>query len=168
VYPKVAEQKPQLTAITEAKMSLQEWAETGGLHPHKTSAKEVASLLAIVERDLVDAQSQISADWRFGIAYNAALRLCTILLYASGYRAEKDTENDRTAAALPLILYYRKDDAEYLEKCRAKFNTAENEMAGVATENEVSELLEFVKDLRADVLYWLHQCHPYLTSKKPA
>lgn len=149
-------------------MSLQEWAETGGLHPHKTSAKEVASLLAIVERDLVDAQTQISADWRFGIAYNAALTLCTILLYASGYRAEKESLLDRTTAALPLILYYRKDDYEYLETCKAKWNAAENRVPGVATEKDVSELVEFVKDLRADVLYWLQQCHPHLTAKKPA
>jgi len=146
-------------------MSLQEWADSGGLRPHKTSAKEVASLLAIVERDLVDAQSQISADWRFGIAYNAALTLCTVLLYASGYRAEKDSEHDRTAAALPLILYYRKDDAEYIESCRAKLNTAEYERVGVAKEKDVSELVEFVKDLRADVLHWLQQSHPELAPK---
>ncbi|HKA21298.1 MAG TPA: hypothetical protein VKN18_23680 [Blastocatellia bacterium] len=148
-------------------MSLQEWAETGGLHPHKTSAKEVATLLAIVERDLADAQSQISADWRFGIAYSAALKLCTILLSASGYRAEKDSEHDRTTVALPLILYYRKDDAEYLETCRAKWNAAEYDRAGVATEKDVAELVEYVKDLREDVLYWLQQCHPDLTPKKP-
>jgi hypothetical protein len=146
-------------------MSLQEWADSGGLHPHKTSAEEVASLLAIVERDLADAQGQISADWRFGIAYNAALTLCTILLNASGYRAEKDLEQDRATDALPLILYYRKDDAEYLEKCRTKFITAEYEVSGVATEKDVSELVEFVKDLRDDVLYWLQQCHPDLTPK---
>lgn len=52
-------------------------------------------MLAIVERDLVDAEGEISADWRFGIAYNAALKLCTILLDASGYRPE------RALAALP-------------------------------------------------------------------
>jgi len=143
-------------------MSLQEWAQTGGLHPHKTSAKEIGSLLAIVERDLTVAQSQISADWRLPIAYNAALTLCIILLYASGYRAEKDSEQDRTTAALPLILYYRKDDAEYLETCRTKSITAKCEMSGVATESDVAELIEFVKDLRADVLYWLKECHPDL------
>jgi hypothetical protein len=38
----------------------------------------------------------------------------------------------------------------------------------VATETDVSELVEFVKDLRADVVYWLQQCHPDLTSKKSA
>jgi hypothetical protein len=46
-------------------------------------------LLSIVDRDLKDAREQaISPDWRLGIAYNAALKLCTVLLHASGYRAE--------------------------------------------------------------------------------
>lgn len=85
-------------------MSLKQWAENGWLRPHRTSAQEVADLLAIVERDLADAQGEISADWRFGIAYNAALKLCTLLLYVSGYRPEKNLAHYRTLAALPLIL----------------------------------------------------------------
>jgi hypothetical protein len=148
-------------------MSLQEWAESGGLHPHKTNAREIASLLAVVERDLVDAQSQISTDWRFGIAYNAARTLCTILLYASGYRAEKDSQDDHTIGALPLILYYRKDDADYLKACRMKWDTAKNAKS-VATEKDCSELVEFVKELRDDVIYWLQQCRPDFTAKNPA
>lgn len=35
-------------------------------------------MLAIVDRDLADAGGNISPDWRFGIAYNGALKLCTI------------------------------------------------------------------------------------------
>lgn len=65
-------------------MSLKQWADNGWLKPHRTSREEVNHLLAIVERDLNDAQRDISADWRFGIAYNAALKLCRILLFAEG------------------------------------------------------------------------------------
>ena len=130
-------------------MSLKQWADNGWLRPHKTSPKEVAGLLAIVERDLVDAEGNISADWRFGIAYNAALKLCTILLHASGYRPEKALQHYRTIAALPLVLGdERKDDADYLETCRTKRNTAEYEMTGVATKQDASELVAFVKELR--------------------
>jgi hypothetical protein len=75
-------------------MSLKQWADNGWLRAHKTSTKEVSGLLAIVERDLVDAEGEISADWRFGIAYNAALKLCTILLHASGYRPERALQHD--------------------------------------------------------------------------
>jgi hypothetical protein len=56
-------------------MTLQQWAENGWLRPHKTSAKEIKDLIRIVERDLKDAAEDISTDWQFGIAYNAALKL---------------------------------------------------------------------------------------------
>ncbi len=74
-------------------MSLHDWAESGWLKPHKTGRQEVAGLLGIVERDLADAGQGISADWKFGIAYNAALRLCTILLHAEGYRPERTLQH---------------------------------------------------------------------------
>jgi len=68
-------------------MSLKQWADNGWLKPHKTSRREIGSLLAIARRDLADARADtISDDWRFGIAYNAALKLCTVLLRAEGYR----------------------------------------------------------------------------------
>jgi hypothetical protein len=57
------------------KMSLQSWLDNGWLRGHKTSKKEIADLLKIIDRDLQDAAGSISADWRFGIAYNAALKL---------------------------------------------------------------------------------------------
>jgi hypothetical protein len=69
-------------------MSLQDWANSGWLRAHKTSKQEIQLLMAIVDRDLKDArQKGVSADWRFGIAYNAALKLCTVLLYVEGFRA---------------------------------------------------------------------------------
>lgn len=86
------------------KMSLQKWVEYGWLRSHKSSNKEIADLLRIIDRDLQDAAGEISSDWRFGIAYNAALKLCTILLYAEGYRPEKNLQHYRTIQSLPVIL----------------------------------------------------------------
>src|SRR5436190_18294274 len=117
-------------------MSLEQWAKNGWLRPHKPSRREIAVLLEIVDRDLKDAEEgDISSDWKFGIAYNAALKLCTILLHASGYRPEKNLAHYRTLQALPLILGERhKDDANYLDTCRTKRNTAEDDRAGVTTD----------------------------------
>ena len=71
-------------------MSLQQWHKNGWLRPYETSRKQVADLFDIVERDLADASTtRLSSDWQFGIAYNAALKLCTILLYAKGYRPDR-------------------------------------------------------------------------------
>lgn len=144
-------------------MSLKQWADNGWLRSHKSSRQEISDLMAIIERDLKDAEGEISADWRFGIAYNAALKLCTILLYASGYRPEKNLAHYRTLAALPVILgKERSDDAHYLDACRTKRNTVEYDMAGAATNEEAAELVAFVKELREDMVSWLGKNHPDL------
>lgn len=142
-------------------MTLKQWQSNGWLKPHKTSAGEIGNLLAIVKRDLHDAlETGISADWRFGIAYNAALKLCTILLCAEGYKPEKTLAHYRTLQALPLISgEKRKADAEYLDTCRAKRNIVEYDSAGGATEANAAELVEFAKNLEKDVLCWLKKEH---------
>lgn len=145
-------------------MSLSQWASNGWLRSHKTSAEEIGNLLAIVKRDLHDAgEDAISADWRFGIAYNAALKLCTVLLYAEGYRPEKALAHYRTLQAMPLILGEEcKADADYLDSCRAKRNTVEYDLVGGATDADADELMEFVKTLESDVVEWLKEHHPIL------
>ncbi|MEW6660232.1 MAG: hypothetical protein AB1424_16420 [Thermodesulfobacteriota bacterium] len=100
-------------------MTLQQWADNGWLETHVTSPEEIANLLAIADRDLADAAGGISPDWRFGIAYNAALKLCTILLYAEGYRAARTLQHYRSIQALQLILGpEHRADADYLDACR--------------------------------------------------
>lgn len=61
------------------------YVRNGWLKAEPTSGDEINKLLAIVDRDLKDATESISPDWQFGIAYNAVLKLCTILLRAEGY-----------------------------------------------------------------------------------
>lgn len=142
-------------------MSLTSWADNGWLRPHKTDKEEISNLLNIVERDINDAnQVVVSSDWRFGIAYNAALKLCTILLYVEGYRPEKTLAHYRTLQALPLIMGKSKDDdADYLESCRTKRNIAEYDYVGGTTESEANELIKFVLELKNDVINWLRETH---------
>lgn len=144
-------------------MSLKQWADNGWLNPHRTSREEISNLLNIVERDLTDAQADISPDWRFGIAYNAALKLCRILLAAEGYRPSHTLQHYRTLAALPEILgNVRKADAEYLDDCRKKRNIVEYDYVGGASESDADELIVFVKAFKDDVITWLQKHHPEL------
>ncbi len=148
-------------------MTLEQWSNNGWLRAHKTSPQEIGNLLAIVERDINDAsQSEISADWSFGIAYNAALKLCTVLLYSRGYKAERNLQHYRTIQALPLILgSERKNDTDYLDSCRAKRNIVEYDYVGGVTRDNAVELIEFVKELKCDVESWLKINHPELCIK---
>jgi hypothetical protein len=144
-------------------MRLQQWKANGWLQAHQTTPGQIADLLAIVDRDLEDSMRDLSPDWQFGIAYNAALKLCTILLYASGYRPEKSLAHYRTLASLPIILgASRKDDADYLETCRVKRNTAEYDTAGTVSQSEADELRNFTKELHQSVVAWLRANHPTL------
>ncbi len=145
-------------------MTLKDWEANGWLRPHKTSRQEIGDLLAIMHRDLTDARAGvISDDWRFGIAYNAALKLCTVLLYAEGYRPVQSLAHYRTLQALPLILGEdRKADADYLDACRTKRNTVEYSSVGSATRADADELIEFVESLKRDVMEWLHSRRPDL------
>ena len=145
-------------------MSLQTWQDNGWLRPHVTTRREIADLFAIVERDLADAkQSNLSPDWQFGIAYNAALKLCTFLLHAEGYRPEHTLNHYWTIAALPLVLgQKRQPDAAYLETCRRKRNVVEYDRVGEASGEDAVELVGFVEDLKTEVREWLCGSHPEL------
>jgi hypothetical protein len=145
-------------------MSLEIWANNHWLREHKTSPQEIKNLFAIVDRDIEDAnKADLSSDWRFGIAYNAGLKLCTILLYAKGYRPERSLAHYRTIQALPLILGQGKaSDANYLDQCRKIRNTVEYDQIGETTVADAEELVEFVQELKFETLQWLRKNYPEL------
>ena len=67
-------------------MSLEDWLSNSWLTEHKTSPREIKDLLDVADRDITDCQlSQLSADWKLNIAYNAALQTATAALAAAGY-----------------------------------------------------------------------------------
>lgn len=138
-------------------MSIDNFLKTGVLVEQGSSKEEIADLLKIVERDLEDsAQTEISDDWQFGIAYNAALKLANVLVRASGYRVKGQGHHMNTIAMIPLILGpHKKDDSDYLDACRRKRNIVEYDCVGGATANDVKELREFVLEFQKEVQTWL-------------
>jgi hypothetical protein len=55
-------------------VSLQDWLKFGWLKEHESSREEIADLFAVVDRDLKACQTTgLVNDWKFNIAYNAAL-----------------------------------------------------------------------------------------------
>lgn len=145
-------------------MSLQQWAKNGWLRPYSTNRQQITGLFAIADRDLEDASRGISDDWKFGIAYNAVLKLCTVLLYCEGYRPEKNLAHYRTLQALPLIFgTKRQGDADYLDRCRTKRNITEYDSVGQISPEEAADLLKFAHEFRAEVVDWLSKQHPKLS-----
>jgi hypothetical protein len=83
-------------------MNLADWLRMGWLVEHKTSEREIADLLALVERDLAASRlAGLDADWRLNIA---ALQAATAALAASGYRATRDSRHYRVLQSLALTV----------------------------------------------------------------
>jgi hypothetical protein len=58
-----------------------------------------------VGRDLKDSQAKdVSDDWRFAIAYNAALQAATAALAAAGHRESRENHHYRVIQSLELTL----------------------------------------------------------------
>ncbi len=144
-------------------MSLELWEKNGWLRGYETSAQEVASILALIERDLDDAaKKEISTDWRFNIAYNAGLQLSTIVLYAAGYRAGRgESKPYRVIQALPLAMGPQFSTIRnYLDNCRRKRNVSEYDAAGTISKKEAEDLLQTVREFKIEVIRWLKKNHP--------
>jgi hypothetical protein len=86
-------------------MSLRDWLKFGWLKEHRTSRQEIAGLFAVADRDLKDCRTpDLSSDWQFNIAYNAALQLATAALAAAGYQAERAGHHYRVIHSLEFTL----------------------------------------------------------------
>jgi len=149
-------------------VSLKSLVAEGRLRAHRTSAKEVADLLRVVERDLRDACiPQLSADRRFATAYNAALQLATVALAAAGYRTSGTGHHWATWQALPEFLGSpARPRADYLDRCRSKRNVTDYDRAGEVSDREAQEIIAQARAFRVEVLAWLQRKHPVLLPKR--
>jgi hypothetical protein len=141
----------------------------GKLRSHRTSTREIADLLAVIDRDLADAAvDAISADRRFAIAYEAALQLATITVYASGYETRGTGHHFNTFEALRETLGATGQEyADYFDTCRTKRATTSYDRAGEISDTEVEALLVEVRGFREKVLAWLRRHHPELAEGIP-
>lgn len=144
-------------------MSLRDWLRNSWLVEHKTSQSEIAALLAIVERDLANAKVVgLADDWKFNIAYNAALQAATAALAATGFRAAREQHHYRTIQSLALTIGWPAAKVDQFDRFRKKRNIIGYESAGVVSEREAREMHELAVELRDEVVTWLRKNYPKL------
>jgi len=148
-------------------MTLQDWLKSSWLIEHQTSPQEIQGLLAVVDRDLADAQVKgLSADARFNMAYNAALQSAIAALTAAGYRVAKgESHHHRAIQSLAHTLGCEANLVAKLDKFRKKRNISGYELAGTTSDQEAGEMFQTAKTLRAEVQAWLRKEHPGLLKR---
>lgn len=145
-------------------MSLTDWQRHGWLTPHATSAQEIGELLALVQRDLHDSRARgVSADWRFNIAYNAALQSAKAALAAAGFRASRGTDaHSRTLDSLALTVGIEPTTVRRLQVFRKRRNSTEYDHAGVTSDAEADEVHAVALGVRDAVVAWITATRPEL------
>lgn len=148
-------------------MTLKNLLAEGRIRSHKTSVQESGDIFRVVERDLADAGiEQLSADRRFATAYNAALQLATLALYAAGYRTTGAGHHWITFHVLSDVMGETfRERADFFNSCRTKRNLTDYDRAGEISSREVEEILIEVRAFRQEVLTWLEKHHRGLLSE---
>lgn len=140
-----------------------DWQRNSWLVAHESSAAEIAGLFAIVDRDLANARvAGLADDWKFNIAYNAALQAATAALAAVGFRAAREQHHYRTVQSLAFTIGWPVQKVDRFDRFRKKRNIIGYETAGAVSEREAREVFELAAGLREDVLRWLTKRHPTL------
>ena len=148
-------------------MSLQSWRQNSWLVEHATSPEEITNLLGLSDRDLAACQvEQLSADWRFAIAYNAGLQAATAALAAAGYRATRDNHHYRVIQSLEFTTAPDRRVIDTFDGFRKKRNISSYDLAGSVSDKEAGEILKLAISLRGDVERWIRATRPELL--KPA
>jgi hypothetical protein len=142
------------------KVSLRDWLGFGWLKAHKTSRQEIAALFAVADRDLAACQTVgLVADWRFNIAYNAALQLASAALAASGYQAERSNHQYRVIQSLELTIGADANTIRKFDLFRKKRNINDYEQADAVSELETEEMRKLAVSLRRTVEAWIKKNH---------
>ncbi len=149
-------------------MSFQEWSRNGWIHQRETSPEEIAGLQAVVDRDLSTcADPNLDPDWRFAIAYNAALQCATLALRTAGYEVPKGGgAHFRTIDSLRLTLGDDGTVVNTLQAFRAKRGGGGiYESTGIASEAEIEELRALALNLKDRVTNWVKANHAPLLAQ---
>lgn len=144
-------------------MSLQSWLQNSWLVQHTSSQEEIGNLLAISDRDLQACRvEKLPADWRFAIAYNAALQAATAALAAAGYRATRDNHHFRIIQSLEFTLASGAKLIGAFDAFRKKRNLTSYDLAGAISDAEADEMFILASNLRREAEKWIRTTRPEL------
>jgi len=144
-------------------VSLQDWVKNGWLKEHTSSRQEISDLLGLVARDLKACPTEkLPLDWRFTIAYNAALQAATAALRAVGFRTTHSSHHYYTIESLSLTLALDSKFVRRLHAFSKKRSISSYDAMGTISDREFEEMVGMAEDLHQRVEEWLKANHPEL------
>jgi len=117
-----------------------------------------------VARNLKDAAlAGLSADNKFGLAYEAALILAKMAVACAGYRVKGSAHHRTTFEALPLAMgRAAQANADFFEQCRRSRNLISYDVAGIITASQAATVYAEATAFEQAVEVWIAALHPAL------
>jgi hypothetical protein len=117
----------------------------------------------VADRDLAACRTPgLHNDWRFNIAYNAALQLSSAALAISGYQAERLNHHYRVIDSLAHTLSVDAATIQKLDVFRKKRNVSDYERADTISDAEAIGVIALAEELRRTLLQWIDRHYLHL------
>jgi len=120
----------------------------GRIKAYKPTPAEVQRLLQISTRDLDAAQKNldVSPDWAYAMAYNAALQSCRALMLSEGYRPRGGEQHATVVAyAEERLGSSFSDQIGLLDQMRRKRHRIIYDLSGMIGEDEAEQAINFAR-----------------------
>lgn len=142
-------------------MTWKELLDANRVEKHTTSRQELDDLRKAITRNIHDAAiTGLSADNKFGLAYETGLLLAKMAVACAGYRVKGQGAHQSTFISLKIAVGAAiNETASYLDRCRRKRNEISYDTAGLVSDTEAEELLSNVEEFRIVVEAWIASNH---------
>lgn len=127
-------------------MAYEELLKKGLIKPFDAESSQVSGRILLAQRDIQTARAPaIGFDWAYSIAYNAMLQSARALMFAEGYRPAGGEGQHRAVVRFVEMALGRKfeEETRFFDKMRIKRNRAVYDTAGIISESEARQAIEF-------------------------
>jgi hypothetical protein len=147
-------------------MTLSDWVAQ---HPDEVVAEDanraaVAPLLAVLAREITDAEGVPSDDGRLEHSFAACLTAARAALAACGYRLRSSAHHYLAIESLQYTIGLTDSDVSRLQRLRRMRSRAMYDQVGVASREDAQAALATARTVAERLNTWLSQQHPDLLS----
>lgn len=148
-------------------MTLTEWAaqHPDEIIPEDASRVAVPSLVAVVAREVADAEGVPSDDGRLEHAFAACVAAARAALAACGYRVRSSAHHYLAIESLEYTIGLPRSEVRQLQTYRQMRARAMYDQVGIASREDAQAALTTARALADRLNAWLFQEHPDLLPK---
>lgn len=135
-------------------MNFEKLLEDRIIEPIEVTRDEIAYLLGVARRDIKTGQdlAYTNLDWAFAVAYNAILQLSIAYMNFLGYRPRPGAKHVNTFKFMEKAVPKEEQRMiKRMQQLRRKRNITIYERAGLVTEKEAREIIDFASRYYKDV-----------------